>query len=1099
MVGVSLDEDKPPMKAPRWTIRVAAALTVLCAGAATLSAQGITTGAVAGQITDEAGRPLADVQVVVRNAATGFQTGSFSRNDGRYRVQNIEPGAGYTVTARRIGLQAVVKENQVIPLSNTLNLDFKMSASVAQITGVQVVATATPEVFSPSNQGTKTTVSDTVIQRMPTLSRNLTDFIKLTPQAAATGPGFSGGGMSNRMNNVQIDGASDRDVFGLGSTGQPGAEVNAKSVSIDAVKEFQVLLAPFDVRQGNFGGLLLNAITKGGTNDWRGTVYRYFRNQDYGADTPAVRGTKFNRAQTGFTLGGPIIRDKLHFFVAPEWQTENSPVTGPYFNQPTTFAQKFSLSQDQLTRFETAYASLTQKPAGDVGTAGAENIKNPLTNVFTRFDYALNETHRMVFRFNYSDGERLRQQNNRGTTAVVYSSNFHNFRNVKTAPVLQLFSNFKSGASNELFVGYNKWFNRRNPLSQAPQIRVNSVTGVNGTTSILAGADQFSQGNQLDTKTWELTENYTFRPVGNHTFTLGTRNEYVWLRNLFTQSSFGVWSFRDLDSLAAGNANSFRKAIVLSEGGNVYFSALQNAFYAQDQWNATSRLSITGGLRFDLSTYLKDVAYNAAIDSAYHRRTDAIPSHSLQFSPRVGFNWDVTGDQHNQVRGGIGLFVGTPPYVWLENAYVNSGNVITFLNCNTNGSTATAPAFTLNPSSINTCRNGQGTKPIGDVNFLADGLKFPQPMRATLAYDRQLPWNLVATFEGLYSKTLNQLFFVSKNVQAPTGTDLRGRVIYINKVSAANGADSLLPPPSVLANGGTARFSTAIDLQNQNKDYAYNLTAQLRRRFINNWEGTVAYTYSRARDVQSFTSSTAISNWQFGRTLSGRQEDAFTTISLFDQPHKFLGVLTRSFEFVRNWGTDVTMIYTGTSGAPHDYIYGGSSGAGDLNGDGVQGNDLFYVPKSALDPTEIQFRASGANTPAAQAQALENFIQNSKCLSKQRGQILARNSCRNPFQHIVDLSLRQNLPTLRGQRLALDVDVFNFGNLLNKNWGKQPITPTTSNSNVPLVTHVGYSSTDPKSAVPIVTFTAPSGGEYATSSNFSGNFWRTQVALRYSF
>ena len=1079
-------------------IRVAAALTALFAGAATLSAQGVTTGAVAGQVTDESGQPLANVQIVVRNAATGFQTGAFSRNDGRYRVQNIEPGAGYTVTARRIGLQAVTKEGQIIPLSNTLNIDFKMGASVAQITGVQVVATATPEVFSPTNQGTKTTVSDTVIQRMPTLTRNLTDFIKLTPQAAATGPGFSGGGMSNRMNNVQIDGASERDVFGLGSTGQPGAEVNAKSVSLEAVKEFQVLLAPFDVRQGNFGGLLLNAITKGGTNDWRGSVFHYFRNQSYGADTPAVRGTQFNRAQTGFSLGGPIIRDKLHFFVAPEWQRENSPVTGPYRDQPASFAQKFGVTEAQIQRFESIMARLGET---NLGSAGYANVPNPLTNIFGRLDYQISDANRLVFRYNYSTGERLRQQNNRGTTLAVYSDNFHNFRNVKNAPVAQLFSNFKSGASNELFVGYNNWYNRRTPLSNFPQITVANLTGgPNGTARIIAGADQFSQGNELDTKTWEFTENYTFRPMGNHTFTVGTRNEYVWLRNLFTQSSYGVWTFNGLDSLDAGNPTNFRKAIILRDGGNVEFNAWQHAFYAQDQWNATSRLSFTGGLRFDLSRFLKDIPYNAAIDSAYGRRTDVIPKSSLQFSPRLGFNWDVTGDQHNQVRGGIGLFVGTPPYVWLENAYVNSGNVITFLNC-TNAQTP-PPLFNRDPTNLNTCRNGAGTKPIGDVNFMAKDLKFPQPMRMSLAYDRQLPWNLVATLEGLYSKTLNQLFFVSKNVGAPTGTGQGGRVIYHNVVATTNGATTFIPAAGVAANGGTARFSTAIDLQNQSKDYAYNVTAQLRRRFINNWEGTFAYTFSRARDVQSFTSSTAISNWQFGRTLSGRQEDAFTTVSLFDQPHKVLGVLTRSFEFVRNWGTDVTLVYTGTSGAPHDYIVNGSNPIGDMNGDGVQGNDLFYVPRNALDASEIQFRATTgatAQTAAQQAQALENFIQNSKCLSGQRGAIVARNSCRNPFAHMVDLSLRQNLPTLRGQKLAIDVDVFNFGNLLNKNWGKAPITPTTSNSNVPLVTLVGYTTTDPKTAVPIYNFTAPAGGEYANSSNFTGNFWRTQVSLRYSF
>jgi outer membrane receptor for ferrienterochelin and colicin len=527
-----------------------AVVAALVGGTSLLSAQGVTTGAIAGQVTDEAGRPLSEVQIVIKNVASGFQTGSFTRNDGRYRVQNLESGGPYTVTARRIGLQARTESNQIVPLAQTLVIDFKLTTAAAQLAGVQIVATATPDVFTPSNQGTKTLVSDTVIQRMPTLTRNLTDFIRLTPQASATGAGFSGGGMSNRMNNVQIDGASERDVFGLGATGQPGAEVNAKSVSIEAVKEFQVLLAPFDVRQGNFGGLLLNAVTKGGTNDWHGSVFHYFRNQDYGADTPAVRGTKFNRAQTGFSLGGPIIRDKLHFFVAPEFQKENSPVTGPYLSQPTSFAQKFPIQPETIARFESIMASLGDK---SLGSSGYINVPNPLSNVFGRLDYQINDANRLVFRYNYSKGERLRLQNNRGTTTAVYSDNFHNFVNVKNAPVAQLFSNFNSGASNELFVGYNNWYNRRTPLSLFPQITINNVSanGPNGNSRIIAGADQFSQGNELDTKTWEVTENFTFRPMGKHTITVGTRGEYVWLRNLFTQSSYGVWGFRNLDSLAA--------------------------------------------------------------------------------------------------------------------------------------------------------------------------------------------------------------------------------------------------------------------------------------------------------------------------------------------------------------------------------------------------------------------------------------------------------------------------------------------------------------------------------------------------------------------
>jgi outer membrane receptor for ferrienterochelin and colicin len=1085
-------------RAPVGRAAIAAMLTMLLLGAAAapanLAAQGITTGAIAGTVSDERGAPLSGVQIRIQNRTTGFVAGGLTREDGRYRVQNLEVGGPYSVTARRIGLQPDVKDNQFVPLSQTLVLDFKLTQTAAQLAGVTIISTTSQD-FSPANTGTKTAVSDTTIQRLPTLTRNLTDFIKLAPQVSSSGPGFSGGGMSNRMNNVQIDGSTERDVFGLGSTGQPGAEVNSKSVSIDAVKEFQVLLAPFDVRQGNFGGLLLNAVTKSGTNDLRGTAYYFYRNQNYGADTSIVRATPFNRSQFGFTLGGPIIRDKLHFFVAPEFQKENSPVTGPYLGQPSGNQQPFPLLDQDRIRFDTIMARLGES---QLGTPGYTNIKNPLSNVFGRLDYQINDVHRLVFHYNYSRGERLRQQNNRSVTQAVYSSNFHNFVNVKSAPVLQFFSNFKNGASNELFVGYNNWYNRRTPLSSFPQIRINNIAGANNVAAvILAGADQFSQGNELDTKTYELTENYTFRPFGTHTVTVGTRNEYVWLRNLFTQSSYGVWSFQNLDSLAAGNPNSFRRAFILRDGGNVYFSALQNAFYAQDQWQTTPRLAITAGLRFDFSSFLKDVPYNAPIDSAYGRRTDDVPKHSLQFSPRLGFNWDLTGDQANQLRGGVGLFVGTPPYVWLENAYVNSGNIITFLNCTT--ATTPAPAFQRDPTSIQTCRNGAGTRPIGDVNFLAKDLKFPQPLRGSLAYDRRLPWDVVATVEGLYSKTLNQLFFVSKNVAGPQGVSATGRTLYITAVNAANGNATLLPPPRVVANGGTARFSTAIDLQNQNKDYSYSITGQLRKRFVRRWEGMLAYTYSRSRDVQSFTSSTHISNWQFGRTLFGRQEDAYTTISLFDQPHKIVGSATYTATWLRRWSTDLSVFYQGSSGAPHDYVYASSGGtSGDLNGDGVSGNDLIYVPRNAADPAEIQFQAFTGRTVVQQQQDFESFIQNSPCLNSHRGQILPRNSCRQPFFNQFDVAIRQNLPEIQGQRVAIQFDIFNFGNLINKKWGQQKVSQLSSNSNIPLLSHRGYSSADPKTAVPIVRFTPPVGGEYSVG-NFVSNFWRTQISFRYSF
>jgi outer membrane receptor for ferrienterochelin and colicin len=1082
------------MRFPRQ-ILASVAIAALMAGSlpAFVEAQGVTTGAIGGKVTDETGAGVAGVQISAVNKANGFSSTVTSRVDGRYLIPNLEVGT-YDVTFRRIGFDPIRRRDLIVALSQVLPQDVQLTAAATELSGVTIIAATTTETFTPTNTSVKTIVTDTTLQRLPSLNRNIIDMVRVAPQVSTSGAGYSAGGMSNRMNNVQIDGATERDVFGLGATGTPGAEVNSRSVSLEAVKELQVLLAPFDVRQGNFGGLLVNAVTKGGTNEYHGSLYGYYRDQDYGRNVPQLRATPFDRSQYGFSFGGPIIKDKLHFFVAPEWQDENTPVSGTYLGQPAELTPVFPIKAEDLTRFEQL---MTAKGMGDIGTPGYANIPNPLLNMFARLDYRINDTHRSVIRYNYSEGERLRQQNNRSSTAAIYSGNFHTFDTWKIAPVFQLFSVFASGASNELFIGYNRARNRRTPESPYPQITVSGLTTTTGGTngSIIAGADQFSQGNELDTDTWELTNNYNFAR-GNHTITLGTRNEYVDLRNLFNQSSYGVWSFRGLDSLAAGNPNSYRRAFILRDGGNVYFRALQSAWYAQDQWQVTPTFAMTLGLRADLSKFLDDVPYSAPIDSAYGRRTDDIPKSALQISPRIGFNWDLTGDQSQQIRGGIGLFVGTPPYVWLENAYVNSGSIITFLNCGASGTRA--PTFNIDPEANPTCAGGAGSKPIGDVNWLSSSLKFPQPLRASVGYDRSLPRDLVFSVEGLFSKTLNQFFFVNRNLAGVVGRDVHGRVLYADSIRASNGQSFPKLPATVIANGGTARFSTAIDVVNQNKDQAWSLTTSLRKRYSNNWEAQLAYTHARARDVQSFGSSTHISNWQFGRTLSGDQFKPYRGISLFDQTHKLTGTGTYTKHWAEGWSTDFTATYSGVSGAPHDYVYAVSGSSGDLNGDGRNGNDLIYVPRNAFNTQEIRFRAvTNGATVAQQQEAFEKYIQDSPCLSSQRGRILQRNSCKQPFLNQVDVAIRQTLPSVRGQRVSLQADITNFGNLINKNWGQARVTEASSNSNVPILTHVGQTSSNPLFAIPIVQFNVNQ-KEYVVG-NFASNFWRFQLSARYSF
>jgi outer membrane receptor for ferrienterochelin and colicin len=1104
----------------RLTSTLAVVGTLLAAAVVTNAhAQGVTTGAIGGTVTQENGAPLMSAQVQVVNLTTGFRTGGVTRENGQFLVSGLEVGGPYTVTVRRIGYQPHTRQNLYVQLSQTERITVSLTPQATQLSSLEIRAT-TGEIIAPTSMGTKTTVTAEALERAPTTTRNLVDFTKAAPQVSSSGAGYSAGGMSNRMNNVQIDGATERDVFGLGSTGQPGGQISAKAISIDAVKEYQILLAPYDVRQGNFGGMLLNAVTKSGTNNLHGSAFEYYRNQDYGRDVPTLRATEFNRKQLGFTLGGPIIRDKLHFFTANEWQRESSPVSGPFLGQPAGSATAFGFTDADIARFDAAYTA--KAGAGDLGTAGILNTPTPMNNLFGRLDFQLSDAHRLVARFNYTDATNdNRRQNARTATRAVYSSNFHSINSIKKAPVIQLFSNFKNGWNNEAFLGASWVQDRRQPKTTFPQITVN----YSGSRTIVAGADQFSQGNELDAYTYEFTDNLNI-PRGNHSFVVGTRNELVKIRNLFTQSSYGVWTFGDITTAGgcglaiacfeAGIPTGFRRGFILSQDGNAYFDALQTALYAQDQWAVTPRVNLTFGLRGDISNFLTDNSYALAIDTAYgHHET---PTSAVQFSPRFGFNWDVTGDLINQLRGGIGLFVGTPPYVWMENAYVQNGKIITFLNCGSGAGNASnpAPLFNADPTVYETCADGKGSKPIGDISFLDKSLKFPQPMRANVAYDRVLPWNLVGTVEALYSKTLNQFFFVNRNLAGPQGTDKFGRTLY--GTIAATGISTAIRPPAVVAAGGTARFTTAIETLNQNKDYAYNWTVQLRKRYADNWEAQVAYSYGHAYDVQSFGSSTHISNWQFGRTLFLPQESIYTTVSLFDQPHKFVANATRTFNWGRDsWGSwarglaaDLTVAYSGVSGSPHDYIYGGSSGRGDLNADGVQGNDLIYIPVDVNNQDEIRFASltvSGQTlTPAQQAAAFDALINTTPCLNEHRGQILPRNSCRQPFSHNVDVSLRQSVPLLSEQRLWLQLDVFNFGNLLNKKWGQQRVSPLSGNSNIPLLTHTASSSADAKTAVPVVQYnfltldpTRSGTPDPYQVGNFTSNYWRMQLSARYSF
>jgi hypothetical protein len=1106
------------MSTSRW-IRSFALLALAAAAAvpARLLAQGITTAAISGMVTDSAtGQPVEGAQIQVVNTSTGFSLAGQTRASGSYIVQGLAIGGPYIVTVRRLGFRPQSQDVTHLSLGQRQVVDFKLE--VQAVTLAQVTVTtggAVQTVINPARRGTASLVDDSTLKRSPTLNRNFTDFMSTVPQITKAGSGAasSAGGVNNRYNNIQIDGGSENDLFGLGSTGQPGGQVGAKSISLDAVKEYQVLLSPYDLRYGNFNGALVNAVTKSGTNEFTGDAYYYFRNQDMSANVPFIRTSGLYVEQYGFSVGGPIIKDRLQFFVNSEWQQRSQPLPGPYIGQASNAASPLSVDSATVQRFINDLTGLGI-PTGSVGTGGAASIPNPTENSFARLDLALPEINStFVIRDNYGTASQVIAQNPRTNPATfVLTGNLYQIDNKKNSVIAQLNTNFKNGASNELIMAYNKINDIRTPNAGIyPQIQV-SVPGLQTpSTTLYGGAEQFSQGNTLSQRIFELKDNYSFFVGEEHHLTAGIAMDWWNFGNLFTQSSYGVWQFTSLANLEAGIVNRYTLSLPLTNPPAVFANpeGADYGVYLMDTWTPAPSFNMIFGLRMDVPTITNHPAYTASFDSIFgslfqsmgrQANTSQVPSGNIQFEPRLGFNWDVTHDNRNQLRGGLGVFVGRPVYVWMGNSWQNSGSGLGFLNCGFATDPGPAPVFTVaEPGQPQKCANNAGfaNGVVGPVDIMDTNLKFPSEFRANLAYDKRLPGDFFLTLEGLFSKGINDFFYVNRNINyALSYMGAHGRPMY--GTIAASGATSAFIYDT------TKRFSEVIDIVNYSGAFSYNFTVELQKRVYSALDMRVAYTYSHAEDAQSLTSSIALSNWRFGRS-GGAQSitDEGVGISNFNQPNKLLVSGTYTFPWKR-WRTDFSLIYNGYSGQPFEYVYTGSgSNRGDLNADGYP-NDRIYVPSNVFDASQIQFTpipASGnkAAIPVqAQQLALYNLIQSTPCLREHQGQILTRNSCINPWVNTLDASIIQGLPQVNGHTVTVRLDIFNLPNLLNGAWGLQKVAGGTFNNNVPLLNVVSMSgvvnAANPGAAVPIVQF-SPNYVQYPTQNTVS-SYYQLQFSAR---
>ncbi|MFQ5709002.1 MAG: carboxypeptidase regulatory-like domain-containing protein [bacterium] len=970
---------------------------------AAVLAQGITTGSMNGTVFSSKGEPLIGANVVAVHNPTGTTFGAATRTDGRFNILNMKVGGPYTVTVTYIGYKTEKAEDIYLGLAQDLRLTFTLREEALELAEIVTVAER-DAILTSSNTGTVNNVTTTQIERLPTITRSISDFTRLTPQVSSVGGtgANSVAGKNNRLNNFQVDGAVLNDVFGLDPSGQPTGQANAQAISLDAIQEFQVQIAPYDVRSGGFAGGLINAITRSGTNHFDGSGYIFGRGNSFVGDLQGDSFDSFDDFQSGFRFGGPLVQDKAFFFVNTEIGRRNQDDNGGLIGSGA--ANAFGLTSTEMEKIIDISKNVWNYDPGGF---------NPFTNqtdnekVFARFDLNLSDRHRLTVRDSYVHGDRDDGIRRSSSTFTLESNQFK--RDNKTNSfVLQLNSTFGNNMANEARIAFTTVRDKRTPLfAPAPQIQLNLEDSTGAEIGeVRFGVERFSQANALDQDVFEFTDNLNYF-TGKHTFTFGTHNEFVSFDNLFIQDFFGAYEFDSIEDFRNGTPTRYLLSLSSLPGvkkPRANWDYIQLGFYAQDEWKVNPRLNLTLGLRADIPLMPDDPLQNDLFQSTFGRRTSNVPTGNVLWSPRFGFNLDVSGDRTTQVRGGVGIFAGLPPAVWLSNAYSNTGVDFARIDLATfNGEDV--PRFSPDPNN-QPVPAGAVERPPSDIAILDNDFRLPQVLRTNIAVDRQLPYGLVGTAEFLYGKNINEVFFKNLNVGdfgKAVGVTPDGRPDY----------GGLKPSPD---------FNTVILLDNTSNGFQWDFTLrvqkQLNRGPLKGLFGSFAYLLSKSEDINSGRSSRAISNWRFNETRDPNGQG--TETSDFEVRERIVMDMSYRLNYLRGFATTFSLFYEGRSGSPFSYMY-----RDDANGDRIRGNDLAFIPASADDI------ANPANWPA-----IEAFINSEPSLQSARGKIFPRNSARAPWQDRLDFRIAQTIPSVRGQNLEFTLDVLNVLNLLNSDWGQ---------------------------------------------------------------
>ena len=1086
------------------------AACIVALGAGPLHAQGVTTAAISGKVTDLQGTALPNAQVVAVHQPSGTRYQATARAGGTYNLPNMRIGGPYTITVRLLGYTAQEETDVVLSLGQNLNLDFQLTEQAVRLTAIEVTAEQ-DEILNANRTGAATFIDAQQAELLPSVKRSTRDLIRIDPRNDGN---YSFAGRNWLYNNISVDGSYFNNSFGLDDPA-PGGQANAEPIPFDAVEQVQVSVTPFDVRQSGFTGANINTVTKSGTNRFRGSAYAFYRNQDLESNTvsgsPIAANPDLTFLQSGLSFSGPLVRDKVFFFINGEIERTDDP--GSNFVASTAGSTGLGISRVDAATMDAIRQRMIDEYGFDPGPYQGFIHQTDNDKLLAKIDWNINDNNTLWVRYNYLDAVRdlpphpfVLSYNNSGrgpnSSSLPFQNSGYAINNQIHSVALELNSRSKSFA-NRFFASYNRFRDYRAPFAAAnggadglfPTIEI----GEDGVTYTTVGQEPFSIHNILDSDVWQVTNNFTYF-AGTHAVTFGGNFEYFGFFNSFNifrhgvfflpynPTGFGGTTFSSLSDFFAAtdpaNPNQVDFDSFVTPATSPYKGELINigqiGVYIQDEFSPVSRLNLSAGVRVDFPIY-----FTNPVDNPFSRGLTALdengdpevvdqsklPGATPLFSPRLGFNWDVTGNRSTQVRGGTGIFTGRVPFVWL-------GNVISNPGANPN---LWAPFTNEDVEQIPT-RKGSILQQSFDLNAMVEDFKWPQMWTTDLAIDQQLPGGILGTVEFLYGKDLNAIYMRNADLVRPVSTvpGPDGRPYY-----GGAGNNELNP------DGGAGIYV----IDNTSEGYNYNLTVQLRKFFAFGLNTQVSYGFTQAKNNLKSTEIASVL-WQ-GQPIQGDPNNPQLSNSEFGQRHRFVASAT----YVKHWGEGLlgaTQIgaflevgqgnrFSGAGGNRYSFIY-----SGDVNGDGQGGNDLIYIPRDASEI--ILDDIPGGPTAAEQWTALDAFIEQDSYLRANRGSIAERFGALNPTYHTLDLRLLQDLVVRAGgvqHRLQISFDMLNFTNLLNSDWGVRKVANPAATS--PLVLQPGYDGT----SAPHFQFTGVT--ETYVPDPYLFSRWRMQLGIRYMF